>query len=468
MPPRRAATPAPQRGVHPGGRVSPLDMRPASTLAERVLAHLRDHPYAADAAHAPPEVTQEGIAMGVGARVAHVSRALAGLTERAQVEVRLARTPGSKRRSRAYALTDGGRHAAAELQAPARAPTPAPATPAHVVLRPDELATLTRALDDALRAGPRVVLLEGDAGAGKTRLLAELHAHAQKKSVRWLAARAAPLGADQTLGPLHDALAPVGLDRRYQSLAAGTPLERARVASAQSLAAAAPTVLALDDVHLAGAGAVEFLRGVVAALPAGARVLVVCAFRREEAWELPNGPLYTALSPLSAPPSGSLLRLGPLPRATIRKLLFTEGHALDEKLVERVATESAGNPAYALAMADALRDGVDESDFFPPLVQSAVKERFDTLPREAFDVLQCAAACGVEFDLPTLQRVHEGPADKLVDALDVLIDRLLLEELDAGVRFRFEHPKVREAVVGEMTATRARWLSERVASAVSR
>lgn len=453
--------------LFPRGARSPAPVPTAHTLAERILAHLREHPYDPESPNAPPEVTQEGIARALDARVAHVSRALAGLMERGRVTAQMARTPGAKRRSRAHALTDEGR-AAAEglvLAPPAKHATDS----ADVLLRPAELDALTRALDEAMRGGPRVVLLEGDAGGGKTRLLEELRAVAQRKGARWLSARGAPLGAEQTLGPLHEALAPLDIERRFAALSTGTPLERARLASAQALASAAPAVLAIDDFHFAGAGSVEFLRGVISALPQGARVLVVAAIRREEAWELPNGPLYTALMPLAAPPVGSLLHLGPLAHARVRELLQASGYRYDDVLVARVAEESGGNPAYALAMAEALADGVDEGDFFPPRVQLAVKERFSTLSREALEVLQAAAVCGVEFDLALLERVYDGPRDALVDAVDVLIDKLLIEEADGGSasapRLRFEHPKVREAVLAETTATRQRWLTARVASA---
>ena len=444
-------------------------MPTAHTLAERILAHLRDHPYDPESPNAPPEVTQEGIARALDARVAHVSRALAGLMERGRVTVQMARTPGAKRRSRAHALTDEGRAAAAGLVLEPPAKHASEAAAAQLLLRPAELATLTRALDEALQAGPRVVLLEGDAGGGKTRLIEELRAVAQRKSVRWLHARGAPLGAEQTLGPLHEALAPLDLERRIGALAAGTPLERARLASAQALASAAPAVLAIDDFHFAGASSVDFLRGVLSALPSGARVLVVAAIRREEAWELPNGPLYTALMPLAAPPMGSLLHLGPLAHAPIRELLQSSGYRYDDDLVARVAQESGGNPSYALAMAEALADGVDEGDFFPPRVQLAVKERFSTLPPEALEVLQAAAVCGVEFDIALLERVYDGAREVLVDAVDTLIDKLLIEEADGGAaaspRLRFEHPKVREAVLAETSGTRTRWLTARVAAA---
>lgn len=446
----------------------------APTLAQRILAHLAARPVAPDAALVPEAVTQEGIALAVGAQVAHVSRALKGLLAQGLVQAHLARTPGARRRSRAYTLTDEGLRQAPRALPPApAAPAPSPApqsAPARraPVGRQAELERLLRAADEAAAGRPRVALVEGDSGSGKTRLLEALRDELRARGFLALWGASAPVGEEQLLGPLSPALEGVGFERRYREREAGTPRERALAAAVDALRDAQrrqPVALLLDDLHHAGAQAASFLHGLVLALPRDARVLVVAAFRREEAWSLPNGPLYAALSPLRAMDGAHHVTLGPLPREALAELLRDAGaHHVTPELVARVAEESGGIPLYVLAIAEALADGVEDDDFFPPPVRAGVRERLAGLPEHARLALQAAAVAGHETDYATLQRLHEGPEETLVAALDVLLDRLLLEEVPGAptLRLRFEHPKLREAVLAETSATRRRWLEARL------
>ncbi|GEM_PF-4360550 len=453
------------------------------TLSRRVLAHLAAHPVEEGAASVPREITQEGIAEALDAQVAHVSRALKSLVGEGLVHAYLAHPKGGKRRSRAHVLTDSGRKVAATLPREPRATVTraapaAPPAPARVPAgRERAFADLVALYDSSLKEGPRIALLEGGAGTGKTRLLAAFGAEVAKRGARVLSGASVPVGGEQWLGPLAQALAPLGLEARQRARAAGTPRERALEAARDTIlagSAAAPLVVVLDDVHHAGPSAVEFLHGLFLALPQGTRVLVVAAFRREEAWELPNGPLYTALMPLRDLPRAKLVTLPPLDRAGVAALLADAGvHVLGDTklpddLVERVWRESGGNTHYALAMGAELADGVDEEDFFPASVRNAARERFASLSPDQLAVLQLAAVAGAEFSYAVLARAYDGPEERLVEVLDHLLDKLLLEEA-AGepgrdLVLRFEHPKVRETVLADLTATRRRWLEGRVAA----
>ncbi|HUR67878.1 MAG TPA: AAA family ATPase [Candidatus Thermoplasmatota archaeon] len=458
----------------------------AQTLAERVLVHLRQHPVEPDAADVPVEVTQEGIAAVLAAQVAHVSRALKTLEVRGLVRAHLAHPKGSRRRSRAYSLSDEGRAKASYLEAPAPSPAARPAPPSHPspgqgggipipAGRAPQAGQLAAALDAAAKGAVRVALVEGDAGMGKSRLLRAFAEDAQRRGARVLAGVGAPTGAEQLVGPLGPALEPLGFERRFRARTAGTPRERALAAAIECIEAAAraePVVIVLDDLHLAGPSVAEFLHGLVVALPVATRALLVVAFRQEEAWQLPNGPLYTALMPLRSLDGARHVALPPLDAAGIAQLLKDAGAThVPGDLLDRVARESGGNPLYALAMADAMLDGVDEEDFFPATVRALATSRFTGLTASEHAALQAAAVCGPEFDYETLGRVHDGPEPHLLAALDVLLDKLLLEEAPSGgdsLRLRFTHPKVREAVLDEISATRRRWLEGRLAAAAQR
>ena len=445
----------------------------AQTLAERILVHLRAHPVEMDAADVPPEVTQEGIAARIGAQVAHVSRALKSMEVRGLVRAHLAHPRGAKRRSRAYSLTDPGREKASYLEMPP-GPAEAPEPPRHHVSvripagREPQFAQLASALDEASKGGPRVALVEGDAGMGKTLLLGAFANEALRRRARVLRGQGTPTGAEQLVGPLGPALDPLGFERRVKSRTAGSPRERALAAAVESLESATksePAVVILDDLHLAGPSVAEFLHGLVLALPKTARVLLVAAFRQEEAWELPNGPLYTALTPLRQMDGARHVVLPPLDHAGVSSLLKEVGaHHVPNELIDRVVRESGGNPTYVLAMAEAMLDGVDEEDFFPRSVRALATSRFAGLSADAHATLQAAAVCGPEFDYDELAALHEGSEATLLSTLDVLLDKLILEEVGTdrdALRLRFSHPKVREAVLAETSAPRRRWLENR-------
>jgi hypothetical protein len=454
------------------------------TLAERILVHLAAYPIDENTADVPRQVTQEGIADALGAQVAHVSRALKHLVQDGFVTAHLAHPQGGTRRARAHALTKPGLDAARAIPAIAVARALPRSTAAHPRVpagRTTELDGLLGALEDVRKGGPRLVLIEGDAGSGKTRLLEAFAHFAEERGARVLVARGMPTGEEQLVGPLSSALAPLGFERRYRARSVGAPRERALSAATEALVSAAhsePVTLVLDDLHYAGASVADFLHGLHRALPHGTRVLIVAAFRREEEWALPNGPLYTALMPVRDAPGAKLIELEPLERAGVAALLQDAGvHVLGETrlpadLVDRVWRESGGNAAFALAMGAELADGVDEEDFFPKSVRAAAKERFASLGEPMLAVLQAAAVAGPEVDYRILARCHEGPEDALVATLDHLIDKLLLEEAATvgtdDLRLRFRHPKVREAVLADLTATRRRWLEARVAEAHQR
>lgn len=450
----------------------------APTLAQRILAHLRAYPVDENAPSVPNEVTQEGIAERLGVRVAHVSRALKHLMAAGLVKAHLAHPAGARRRSRAHALTARGHEAARGVtaladQAAARKEAPprslsATRCPAG---RERELARMLALLDEAAKGALRVALLEGDSGAGKTRLLRAFAASARARGARVLEAPSVPVGGHQLLGPLGAALGGTSFDARLKARAAGTDRERAMLAAVDALtdAARAGTVaLLLDDIQHAGPSSVEFLHGLLLALPADARVLCVVSFRREEAWELPNGPLYTALFPLRSLPGARHLLLPPLDAEGVAGLLADAGMThVSGEVLSRLVRESGGNPLYALAMGEALADGVDERDFFPPAVQALAKERFMTLEPDALALLQTMAVAGAESTYATLLASWDGTEPALVRALDIVLDRLLLDEApgesEDDLVLRFEHPKVREAVLADMTASRRRWLEARLA-----
>jgi DNA-binding CsgD family transcriptional regulator len=306
-----------------------------------------------------------------------------------------------------------------------------------VIGRTNELETISRRLD----AGGALIL-EGDAGIGKTTLWRAGVELARERGFRVLVA--GPTEAEQSLSyaVLADLLAPVAgevlpslpepqrraLERVLLVAAGGEPLDARLVGVAvqTSLAALGAQVLvAVDDIQwldAASAAALAFaLRrstpvGTLLALRSGDETSL-----RLEAEKMPIGPLS----------------VGALHHLLVERL----GVALRRTPLLRLHDISGGNPFYALELARANPDGREM--VLPASLGHLVVDRVRALPAET------------RWSLAVLALGGEG--DGLAPAIAVGI----VEE--TGGRFRFAHPLFAEAAVGLLSATERRALHAAIA-----
>src|SRR3954471_24119537 len=175
----------------------------------------------------------------------------------------------------------------------------------HLVGRAAEVGSLAGVIDGLARDAPAAVVVIGEPGIGKTRLLAELAAHADARGCTVLSGSASELEADLPFWIFVDALEEyaAGLDpRRLASLGDDVRTELARVfpsltdlAAApapvlqderyrthravrellERMAATRPLVLVLDDVHWADAASIELLGALLRPRPAAAVLLAI-------------------------------------------------------------------------------------------------------------------------------------------------------------------------------------------------
>ncbi|MDI3417608.1 helix-turn-helix transcriptional regulator [Streptomyces luteolus] len=236
--------------------------------------------------------------------------------------------------------------------------------------RHGELATLTDQLADAVRDQGGTVLISGDPGVGKTRLITEFAAVAQREGARFLYGCAnefehalpyGPLGAAlerplSTLGP--DELASMAgpswprLGLLFPSLAAAAEAgsgERAHAyfVLARTLTAWSerqPLVLVIDDAHWADEGTLELV-SVLAGRLAETRCLLLLAYRGRP-------PELTAraasfFDELERGQSATKLTLGPLDREGCAGMVADlTGHTGSDALAEQVFTATGGNAFY--------------------------------------------------------------------------------------------------------------------------
>jgi DNA-binding SARP family transcriptional activator/predicted ATPase len=357
----------------------------------------------------------------------------------------------------------------------AATPTPSAAV-SGLVGRQDECRRLAALLEEATRQrSARAVLLTGEPGLGKSRLLAELATLARAGGGSLLEGRAFEAESGP-FGPWVDALRQLPPGSVRPALAAdlgallpelarddGAPPSRDRLFAAvvtllsELAAAAPPVVLAIDDVHLLDTASAELLHYVTRTCRH--RPLVVALAAR--AGELHDNE--TALRTVRSLREMGLLAempLAALGREATRELVRAAAPEVD---ADEVYAESGGNPLFALEVARFLpeREGP-----MPRSLVEIIRHRVARLPAEAGDVLRWAVVLGHGFDASLLGELADLDLDRLLGSLELLERHALLRAQSEGAApggYDFAHELVRRAVYSDISQPRRRLMHLRVA-----
>ena len=378
------------------------------------------------------------------------------------------------------------------------APTPAPGerTLPPLVGREPLLGRLLAALDATTGGRGRIVLLEGEAGVGKTRLLDAVGDAARSRGLRVLrggcrkdggpafapwsqvledlltASSDAELAllADPGVGPWIAALVPIVLER-IPTLAPPPADERGAesrwrqfAAVSRVLAAAAksqPLVVLLDDLHWADAASLRLVEHLVPELH-GHAILLVGAHRDERA--APSALLSVLEGEMARHGAGEALRVERLSQEQVASLLVALlGATPAPSLAEAVYARTSGNPFFVVEMvhdlAPRLADAPSGVAFVlacvPEAVRQVVKGRLARLPERTRDVLALAAVSGGEFEVSLVQRAARHGSSAVLDALEEALGVRLLEEVPgAAGRLRFAHALIQDAIASEFAGLR--------------
>ncbi|MGC5319099.1 helix-turn-helix transcriptional regulator [Micromonospora arida] len=355
----------------------------------------------------------------------------------------------------------------------------------------------TVALRDALgraRAGePTTVLVGGEAGVGKTRLLEEFAGWATDGAARVLVGQCLELGeAGLPFAPFAAALRAVlradgpevfaGYEAEFAPLlpelgrasAALTTPRAVPLSDAprgylfdlvaelfQRLADARPLVLIIEDLHWADRSTRDLIGFLVRAARPG-RLLLVCTYRTDE---LQRGhPLRPFLAELDRARGVERVELARLDRdgtaAILADLLGAEPLA---RAVDDVHDRTQGNPFFIEELAVA-GDPIGCAAL-PETLRDLLLARVDRLPEPAQRVLRIAAAGGTRFAHDLLAEVAGLPETELEDALRAAVAaQLVVADRDGDYEFR--HALVREAVHDELLPGEHARLHARFAAAI--
>ncbi|MFI9386307.1 AAA family ATPase [Kutzneria sp. NPDC052558] len=312
-----------------------------------------------------------------------------------------------------------------------------------LVARRAELAALESSLAAAAEGRASAMLLAGDAGVGKSRLLAELTARAREAGVKVLTGRCLDVeGAGLPYLPFVEALGRLpesGASRLDDALDQLRLFEAVHTELAE-LAAASPVLLTLEDLHWADAATRDLLLFLVSRLNRQ-RLLVVVTYRLDDLHRRhPLRPLLTELGRLS---TVDKLDLPPFGRADAMAFVsaLSDG-TLPEATLRGIAERSEGNAFFCEELIAAYGDGV------PAGLTDLLLARVERLSRNARVVVRAASGAGAIADYEALLAVTELGLDDLDEALRESVQHNVLVTTDDGYSFR--HALLREAVYGDL------------------
>jgi DNA-binding SARP family transcriptional activator/predicted ATPase len=367
--------------------------------------------------------------------------------------------------------------AAAEVRATVTAPPPDTRVRSSLPLvgRSHERQTIAGLVDRARSGGGgELLLILGDPGVGKSRLMEELRALAAAAPTTVLFGRAFEAELARAYGVWVDALRGAALplekaERRADlasllpELGAASPgQDRTRLfdavaATLRDLAGEALVLVLLDDLQWldeASAGLLHFLLRALA----GSRVLIAGTARIGELGD--NQPVLKFVRALERERRIMSLTLGPLSEGECAELVRLVGPSLD---ATRIFADSEGNPLFTLEMARAL--GAGEANPADTL-SGLLAERLGHFEGSARTVLSFGAALGRSFAVDVLGRVTGLPVAELLSNLE-LLERHGVVRASGSSGYDFTHDLVRRAAYRQMSEPRRRLVHGQIARALA-
>ena len=353
------------------------------------------------------------------------------------------------------------------------------------------------------------VLIEGEPGIGKSRLLREVACYAHAQDLPTLMTNCYEIERAMPYQPVID-LVTRALDRVSDTaLHAMTPVSLAELAALvpevgeripdlpqlskdfpearqarlsravdqllEAARAGRPMVLMVDDIQWVDDASAQVLH-YLARHAAQRAVLVIYAYR-DEAIDSDErfAQLIEGLRRDSDARRLPLTRLGYADTENIIAA-FADANLAAPGLGERLHRETEGNPFFLMSILQSLSDGETQLEtrtdntpgLLPDALRAAVRARLAHVPKAIRPLLETAAVLGRRFDFDTLLDVIREPEAPLLDAVEILVKRRFLREEPEGGVYDFSHDKLREVVYRDIGGARRKLLHRSVAEALER
>ncbi|MEV4299104.1 helix-turn-helix transcriptional regulator [Microbispora rosea] len=333
---------------------------------------------------------------------------------------------------------------------------------AELVGRGRELAEVETRLAGVRAGSGAVVLVEGEAGAGKTAFANAVtrRARAAGHATAWGACPEGEPGAPfrPWLQILQSIRAPAtGLDEPADASVTRYRRFDAVVEALRDRATGDGLLLVLDDLHAADLGSLRLLQH-VASEAADLPLMLLALFREGQA----GTDRHDVLSAVGRERGAHRIRLGALAADDVTELATRAAAGpLDAATLRAIGERSGGNPLFVVELARLAGTG----ERLPRGIRATIGRRLDAVPADTRLLLRQASVHGREFDAVTLAATVRLTRDEAVARLGPALDAGVL--VADGPVLRFDHVLTQEVLYAELGPTERQELHARAASAVA-
>ena len=363
-----------------------------------------------------------------------------------------------------------------------------PSAEIKLVGRKQEWAQLKEAWNFIQKDQPRMVLLRGESGIGKTRLAEELATWVQRQGFFVAVARAYPAEGELAYGAVTLWLRSLSLNHLDEiwrvevsrllpelqnkkmpapgSLAEEWRQQRFHEGLARAVLGSQPLLLILDDIQWSDRKSLEWLRFLFR-FDTQARFMVLATARNEDI--IAESGLYDLIDSLRQNEQYAEISLQ---RFSENETVLLAKQISKNKLTDDAAAilqqQTEGLPLFVVELT---RSGlqVDSASraSLPDRLLVAFKERLSTLTALSRAAAEAAAVTGRDFSAALLAHIADLSEADLLTALDELWQRHILRESERG-RYDFSHDKLREFIYSSLSPARKQFLHKRVAEALTK
>jgi DNA-binding NarL/FixJ family response regulator len=348
----------------------------------------------------------------------------------------------------------------------------------RVVARSADLGAIVSFLN-SVDAQPSALLLEGEAGVGKTTLWLAAVEQARHCGFRTLSARTSEAESVLAYGTVADLLSEVdgdvlawlpdvqrvAIDRVLLRDTSGFPPTDQHVVAAammsiiRHLSRQAPVVIGIDDLQWLDQCSRAVVAYVARRLTGRAALLLT---ERAEA----GHPSALSWLDVGAPDGVSRIRVGPMSLGGLHELISTRlGRSFPRPTMRRIAEVSGGNPFYALELAHAIDTETSDAELgLPRTLADLVRNRVEDLCPDTRRVL-LAAACVANPTVEALAQATSASVERTIELLGVAEDKGVIT-ID-GTRVRYRHPLLARGVYTNTTPARRREMHSALAGVVT-
>jgi DNA-binding CsgD family transcriptional regulator/tetratricopeptide (TPR) repeat protein len=348
--------------------------------------------------------------------------------------------------------------------------------PPPLVGRRVELAALEEIVR-SLPSGGRLMVVEGEAGIGKSRLIEATAQMGHDAGLTVLSSQAEQLEAHRPFGAIIDCIGRERLGDRWDAWELGVDRAGERlfhvaetmIECLETLCAGTSVIVAIEDLHWADTGTLGVLGRLAAEIEQFPAALVV-SMRPQ-----PRSPQLERLLGVFAARGSANLRVGPLDQRSCEQLLESLVGASPGQRLVRQAGRAGGNPLFLCELVGALvadgaivygEDAAElDSDAAEPSLPLTILHRLSFAPLDVLELLGLASVLGVSFTADDLALLARRPVSSLVAALrSAQLAGVLAER---GERLSFRHELVRDALYYDLPLTVRRGLHAEFASALA-